>query len=187
MGNNTGDTGAAGPWAVGGVGPGSVPASDLMALLGPWEDGRLRRHRERRAVEGLGFRFTEAPPGRVRQAYGVLSALHGRSYDDLLLARPGRQPPMTALVGLAESHWGRLGGHVGYAPDRMRTDQITVPAARAAGIDQAVRGTWPDALPLALVNTWASWTALEPLEEVTGDHFDRLDLEGAAVITWSWD
>jgi hypothetical protein len=172
-----------------------TPEDGLAPLLCPWEDRRLRRHRLKMLAAApecdreslaltLGFNFVDAPPGRVREAFRLL---RDRLPDDYWLSRPNDQPPQIALVELAEKHWGRVGGYVGFRPHRMRVDLLGAPVTKARLIQQAIRDSWPDALPVALINTWSSWAALEPLGKATGDHFDQLDLDEAAVVTWWWD
>jgi hypothetical protein len=171
------------------------PEDGLAPLLCPWEDHRLRRQRLKTLASTadtdrehlallLGFNFVDAPPSRVREAFKLLRS---RVPDDYWLGRPNNQPPQIALVELAEKHWGRVGGYVGFRPSRMRVDLLATPTTKALEAQRAIRDSWPDALPVALVNTWSSWAGLEPMGKASGDHFDDLDLDDVAVVTWWWD
>jgi hypothetical protein len=207
MGNDTNQKGRT-AWPPDGVSPGSGATGELEALLCPWEHERVRPPRRRPllppvsassvapgssggtarepAPNGSGFRFTDAPPQRVRQALDVIDAC-GHTTGAEALTLPADLPlPHSCLVELAETHWGRLGGQVSYAPERIRIDRIAVPVTKAAAVYQAIRASWPDALPAAQLHAWASWMAPEPLAEVPGDQFDRLDLARAAIVTWWW-
>jgi hypothetical protein len=156
-----------------------MPQSELTPLLVPW--------RTEGTDLGAGFRFHDAPPATVREAFAVVGA-------DVARSRPNGQPPAAWLVDLAERLGGLLAGQLGTEPlpERLRVDAVCVPADRASELVRAIDRDWPEpvlgapALDLALAEAWERWDADEPVWVGSGRELLEKPPQAAVVGLW-WD